>query len=216
VDNDRRGGCTFDESWKPKLIPYTYASFILQMGRPARGTIVTKYGAANTLENEAYARIDTDGKVQKGEITKSYFLDEYGVHAGVDIDSTQGLDLYAVADGLVGIIIEANNGGNKIVIEHPYGKNKIYAVYLHVGAISVDTGDHVSLGTPIGSMENDHLHFELRMPAGINLDASGNYQSFPETTQSWWANSAHELKSRWVDISSKFGGYDKFLPEDWR
>jgi murein DD-endopeptidase MepM/ murein hydrolase activator NlpD len=60
-----------------------------------------------------------------------------------------------------------------------------------------------------------HLHFEVRTTQGINT-MSGAYIGFPLSVDSFWANDSVEFHMKWVDISSRFGGYDPFFPEAWK
>ncbi len=152
------------------------------------------------------------------------FLEDYGLHAGVDIKFQNGdFNLYAVYDGVVvgAIPIEDwyDNGGSKIIVEHIFNGEKIYSVYFHVGEILETEGTSVDKGSliGIGSKDAHHLHFEMRKAAGVNMDESGNYSSFPTGPGSYWANSLFELDTRWVDISSRFGGYSLWIIEaGWR
>lgn len=94
-------------------------------------------------------------------------LHEYNA---VDIANRCGTPVYAAAEGLV---VEAaksgwNQGyGNYLKIEHP---NKTYTLYAHLNQISVELGEYILAGTPIGLMGNTgnahgptgcHLHFEI-------------------------------------------------------
>jgi hypothetical protein len=57
----------------------------------------------------------------------------------------------------------------------------------------------------------------MRWAAGVNVDEAGNYSSFPGSKESYWANSLLELDTRWVDISSRFGGYSHWIVDaGWR
>jgi len=173
-----------------------------------------RYGHQNTLDGGADQDIGT-------KITKEQYLNEWGVHAAVDISGPVSDDIYSVYPGVVvWTSISTEDGGNKILIEHNVGGTRFYSVYMHLKSLEVNVGDSVWQGTTIGVMgdtgsENyTHLHFEVRTEAGVAHD-QGNVV-FPLGAPSWWANTKDELHERWVDISSQFGGYDDFLPRDWR
>lgn len=104
-----------------------------------------------------------------------------GVHTGLDINKPGETDLgagvYAVADGAV-VSAKAENGtwGNVIELEHRNvaGKDRLWSLYAHLGAIEVQPGQTVKQGQRIGTVGNGavagvhgatvsaHLHFELR------------------------------------------------------
>jgi murein DD-endopeptidase MepM/ murein hydrolase activator NlpD len=196
------------------------------MGLPANGNATAKFGYLNTLEKGKFV-VKTDCssvKTSNNEICLTDFLEDYGLHAGVDIHfQNSDLNLYAVYDGVVVGTIEMkkwdDNGGSKIIVEHIFNGEKIYSVYFHVGEILVAEGTPVAKGSLIGLGSNEamHLHYEMRKAAGVNMDEFGNYSSFPVGAGSYWANSLFELDTRWVDISSRFGGYSKWIIEaGWR
>jgi murein DD-endopeptidase MepM/ murein hydrolase activator NlpD len=93
-------------------------------------------------------------------------------HNGVDIANSCGTTIVAAADGLVipdGVCEsdDAWNGGygRCVTIQH---ENGILTKYAHMSAVSVDLGDYVKQGDPIGKMGSTgkstgcHLHFEVR------------------------------------------------------
>jgi RHS repeat-associated protein len=209
-----------------------HSSIVDVMGNPAKGKVVTKFGALNTLQTKYRDdQILTEcGSVKKskGQICLGDFIEniDYGLHAGVDIQfEEKERNLYAVYDGtVVGVIgiykdNPYENGGNKIIIEHIFNGEKVYSVYFHIGNTLVQKGDLVNNGDLIGygHEDADHLHFEMRWAAGVNVDEAGNYSSFPGSKESYWANSLLELDTRWVDISSRFGGYSHWIVDaGWR
>ncbi|MEO1814795.1 MAG: peptidoglycan DD-metalloendopeptidase family protein [Acetobacterium sp.] len=86
-------------------------------------------------------------------------------HSGVDIGASEGT---AVACGGNGVVISAGwNGGygNCVIVDLGNG---ISAVYAHLSAINVSSGEMVSAGQTVGAVGSTgnstgaHLHFEIR------------------------------------------------------
>lgn len=72
-----------------------------------------------------------------------------GAHYGVDIASSKGTPLYAVADGEV-FMAETNSAyGNVVKIKFKYEGEIFYAVYGHMDNFSVKKGDIVKKGQKI-------------------------------------------------------------------
>lgn len=105
-------------------------------------------------------------------------------HKAIDIASSYGSNIYAVADGIVYLVkdgciigdLQCNGkAGNYIIIKH--NDNIHYSSYMHLKSCSVKEGDKVSAGQVIGYMGNTgnvepvpvdnnstngtHLHFVL-------------------------------------------------------
>ena len=86
-------------------------------------------------------------------------------HSGIDIGAGHGLNIIAVADGVV--TLSATNGGygKCIVINHGSG---ITTLYGHCSTLLVSKGDSVKRGQVIakvgstGVSTGPHLHFEVR------------------------------------------------------
>jgi murein DD-endopeptidase MepM/ murein hydrolase activator NlpD len=100
-------------------------------------------------------------------------------HAGVDlnadtgVDLTDGLPVYAAADGVVLCDNTAKADalqdypGRVVVIQHTLNDGKIvYSMYGHLADLLVSPGDEVRRGDQIGSIiyqkDLSHLHFEIR------------------------------------------------------
>ncbi|PKM48518.1 MAG: peptidase [Firmicutes bacterium HGW-Firmicutes-6] len=86
-------------------------------------------------------------------------------HSGIDIGASEGT---AVACGGNGVVISAGwNGGygNCVIVDLGNG---ISAVYAHLSAINVSSGEMVSAGQTVGAVGSTgnstgaHLHFEIR------------------------------------------------------
>lgn len=88
-----------------------------------------------------------------------------GYHSGIDISGVSNRTIYAAAGGVVTTAGYQNNGyGNRVVIKH---KNGYKTTYSHLSSISVNSGQNVKKGQPIGVMGETgnstgvHLHFEI-------------------------------------------------------
>ncbi len=99
---------------------------------------------------------------------KSKTMGDWRVHSGIDIKAPKGESVKAPADGK---IIEAYNSkltGNTVSIEH--GDGFVSTLY-NLDSIAVETGNKVKSGDTIGtvgtsaaleSLEDPHVHFELK------------------------------------------------------
>jgi hypothetical protein len=98
-------------------------------------------------------------------------------HRGVEFINKFGTPVYAAGDGVVLFASPddtpvyspwRNFYGNLVVIEHA---DALYTLYAHLSEISVQQGDHVSVGEQIGAVGQtgvaigSHLHFEVRRGA---------------------------------------------------
>ena len=94
-------------------------------------------------------------------------------HQGIDIHDKPGTPILAARDGTVLEIHDEKCWGLTVAIDHgpdPDGE-KLYALYGHLGAHSVEEGEKVKRGQKIGEMGDDlkrnctggvgHLHFQL-------------------------------------------------------
>ena len=94
-------------------------------------------------------------------------------HQGVDIHDIPGTSILAARDGTILEIHDEKCWGLTVAIDHgpdPDGE-KLYALYGHLGAHSVEQGTKVKRGQKIGEMGDDlkrnctggvvHLHFQL-------------------------------------------------------
>ena len=94
-------------------------------------------------------------------------------HQGIDIHDVPGTAILAARDGTIQEVLDEKCWGLTVAIDHgpdPDGK-KLYALYGHLGAQSVEQGEKVKRGQKIGAMGDDlnrnctggvgHLHFQL-------------------------------------------------------
>jgi murein DD-endopeptidase MepM/ murein hydrolase activator NlpD len=100
-----------------------------------------------------------------GVITSGYGWRQSGYHHGIDIAADIGEPIKACAAGKVIFAGFKSVYGRTVVIEHPDGKETLYA---HVQAIKVAQGDTVARGQVIatvgmtGRTTGPHLHLEVR------------------------------------------------------
>ena len=94
-------------------------------------------------------------------------------HQGIDIHDLPGIPILAARDGTILEIHDEKCWGLTVAIDHgpDPGGEKLYALYGHLGAHSVEEGEKVKRGQKIGEMGDDlkrnctggvgHLHFQL-------------------------------------------------------
>jgi len=93
------------------------------------------------------------------------FLDQKGVHCGLDFVAPIGTNVYATGDGTVTFQQISRTGyGNEIVIDHAFGFGSRYA---HLDQILVSLGQKIKRGQLIGKVGRSgrstgpHLHYEV-------------------------------------------------------
>jgi len=88
------------------------------------------------------------------------------LHAGTDMASAYGTDIFATADGIVTFAGWSSGYGRLVKIQHEFG---IETRYAHQSNIRVKVGQRVSRGDQIGDMgssgrsSGSHLHYEVRV-----------------------------------------------------
>lgn len=101
-----------------------------------------------------------------GSITSPYGWRKSGFHHGIDIAGDIGNAIKAAAAGKVTFTGNQAIYGRTVVIEHPDGKESIYA---HCQKILVDKNDYVVKGQSVatigmtGRTTGPHLHFEVKI-----------------------------------------------------
>ena len=112
-----------------------------------------------------------------GEIIHEYAMDclcynettrDWRVHNGIDIAAEAGTQVCAAADGTVYTVYVDDTMGTTVVIRH---QDDYVTVYSSLSPeVSVEPGDTVTLGQPIGTVDNsamletalgDHVHFSV-------------------------------------------------------
>lgn len=92
-------------------------------------------------------------------------------HEGVDFDPGLGVDVHAIADGVVQTVHTSASGGLGVyvVIDHVIDGEKIASMYGHMdpGSLRVHVGQHVDVAQVIGQVGDTgistgpHMHFEI-------------------------------------------------------
>ncbi len=97
-------------------------------------------------------------------------------HSGIDIGgNSEGTNVYATANGMVGKIIrKASCGGNQVYVFHTINGKQVTSMYMHLLTINVSLGDQVTSSTVVGTVGGGkgtfgwercstgaHLHFTL-------------------------------------------------------
>lgn len=86
-------------------------------------------------------------------------------HSGLDLAATEGLPVYATANGKVIVADRRNIHGNMVAIDH--GSN-YESRYMHLSKVEVESGQSVRKGDRIGTVGSTgkstgpHLHYEVR------------------------------------------------------
>ena len=98
---------------------------------------------------------------------------DFRLHAGLDFSAPIGTPIYATSDGVVQIAGFSTDGyGNKVVINHGYGFQTLYA---HMVRVKAKTGQSVKRGEVIGYVGSTgkstgaHLHYEV-IKRGAKVD----------------------------------------------
>ena len=88
-------------------------------------------------------------------------------HYGIDFTAPTGTEVYATGDGKVSRIDRSRRGyGNRLVIDHGYGYETLYA---HLDGFNVKSGQTVKRGDVIGYVGSTglstapHLHYEVHL-----------------------------------------------------
>ena len=108
--------------------------------------------------------------IRNGRITSGYgprlspfgFASEF--HQGVDISGPYGSPIYAVGDGYVSFAGYSGGYGKKVVLEHRFGFQTVYAhasrILVRVGK-TVKEGEVIALVGSTGKSTGPHVHFEV-------------------------------------------------------
>ncbi len=134
--------------------------------RMGTGTFIKPMKSATSSNLGEKRTYQFDGKA----ISKS-------VHNGLDLASVQNDKVHAAQDGKVILAKDFGIYGNAVVLDHGLG---ITTLYGHLASISVNLGETVKKGDPLGNSGQtglaggDHLHFEVRV------------RSTPVNPIEWW------------------------------
>jgi len=87
-------------------------------------------------------------------------------HKGIDLGAPWGSDIVATAPGKVSFVGRYGSYGKSVFVNHGHG---IETRYAHLSKITVQEGEEVELGMPIGKIGNTgrstgkHLHYEIKI-----------------------------------------------------
>jgi murein DD-endopeptidase MepM/ murein hydrolase activator NlpD/muramidase (phage lysozyme) len=173
---------TLDRYWIIRQITHSLSS---DNGFETSGTVYSplKIKQANSTSNTAKSTegippLNAKGfiKPTTGVLTTAFRPPERPSHEGVDIADSEGVNVWAAADGVVAdvenscVIGDVGCGGGYgclVFIDHADGFQTRYA-HLVTGSITVSIGQQVKQGQVIGKMgdtghsRGPHLHFETR------------------------------------------------------
>ena len=98
---------------------------------------------------------------------------DFRLHAGLDFSAPVGTPIYATSDGVVSAAGFSTDGyGNKVVINHGYGFQTLYAHMVRVKAkpgLSVKRGEVIGYVGSTGKSTGSHLHYEV-IKRGAKVD----------------------------------------------
>ena len=84
------------------------------------------------------------------------------VHKGMDI-RCDGDAVLATENGGKVVAVEGSGGGQSVTVEYDRKDgSKVQCTYMHLGEVSVKTGDVVKSGQQLGKTGGEHLHFAVR------------------------------------------------------
>ncbi len=107
---------------------------------------------------------------------RSYVYDDQVIdhqyHLGYDLASVKQTPILAAQTGTVAAAVDLGIYGNVVLIDHGLGLSSLYA---HLSSTSVEAGDAVEVGQPVGRSgqtglaSGDHLHFSV-LVGGEHVD----------------------------------------------
>ncbi len=106
-----------------------------------------------------------------GELVKSATTKIWQTHNGADIGAKVGTQVKAIAGGKVTDVGNDTRWGNYVVIDH---KNGVQSKYCNLSSsVPVKTGDTVSTGTVIGSVD-ESAQIEISDPSHLHIEVIQN------------------------------------------
>lgn len=127
------------------------------------GADYAKY-ATNTVYTDTYTVLFGGNYLSGWDMEK-------GSHYGIDLASSRGTPLYAIAQGKVYYAGPQAGYGNVVKIQFLYNGKMYFATYGHMDQILVQTGQPITKGQKLGTIGNSgttmwglggyHVHFEI-------------------------------------------------------
>lgn len=128
-------------------------------------------------------------------VTSNFGFRRWRHHYGIDLKVHRGDSVYNAFDGVVRITKRARDYGYYVLVRHFNGLETLYA---HLNKITVNPGDTLKAGIPVGLGGNTgrstgyHLHFEVRYLGNpINPNDIIDFQSFTLKNQILVLNAQH-------------------------
>ncbi len=142
-------------------------------GASCHGDILRGY------KNGASTKFNLHGQYSDSPSNEDGYYLFYDGHTGYDFPAPNGTGVYSVATGNV-----ISSSGDEIVIDHGNGYE---SYYLHLSLRSVGSGTRVSVGTKIGEVGDEHLHYTLKL-YGMRVDPYGWEGSFDDPSRPFAVN----------------------------
>lgn len=144
ADFMRRRQPELDQIWNARQVRSDSAGWTQDFIWPVQGRISGRFGSQRVYRGEPGA-----------------------YHSGLDIATgTSGTPIVAPADGVVVLAVTAFSlEGNLLIVDHGQGLN---SAFLHLSAIEVEQGEHVTQGQQIGRIgasgraTGPHLHWSIK------------------------------------------------------
>ena len=128
-------------------------------------------------------------------VTSNFGFRRWRHHYGIDLKVHRGDSVYNAFDGVVRITKRARDYGYYVLVRHFNGLETLYA---HLNKITVNPGDTLKAGIPVGLGGNTgrstgyHLHFEVRYLGNpINPNDIIDFNSFTLKNQILVLNAQH-------------------------
>lgn len=136
-------------------------------------------------------------------VTSNFGFRRWRHHYGIDLKVHRGDSVYNAFDGVVRITKRARDYGYYVLVRHFNGLETLYA---HLNKITVNPGDTLKAGVPVGLGGNTgrstgyHLHFEVRYLGNpINPNDIIDFQSFTLKNQILVLNAQHFEYKKEID-----------------
>ncbi|MFA7180376.1 MAG: peptidoglycan DD-metalloendopeptidase family protein [Bacteroidales bacterium] len=159
----------------------------------------------NLTDMKDTVKIDLSGYVPPSakHVTSDFGFRKWRHHYGIDLKVHRGDTVWNAFDGVVRITKRARDYGNYVVIRHFNGLETLYA---HLNKITVNTGDTLKAGNPVGMGGNTgrstgyHLHFEIRYLGNpVNPNDLINFQDHTVKNSILLLNSKHFEYKKEID-----------------
>ena len=147
---------------------YFVLVLVLAVGLVFAGKKGLRYGAIDLKEMKDTVKLDLSGYVPPitKHVTSDFGFRRWRFHYGIDLKVEKGDSVLCAFDGTVRLTRRDRRGyGYFVLVRHFNGLETLYG---HLARITVNPGDTIKAGVPVGLGGNTgrstgyHLHFELR------------------------------------------------------